>query len=49
MRDSMGLMSRTYEEFHFGNLLVNLLHELDDKVYQLVLQHRLCVEIRDEE
>ena len=49
MRDSTGLMSRTYEEFHLGNLLVNLLHELDDKVDKLVLQHLLGVEIGDEE
>ena len=49
MRDSIRLMSRTYEEFHLGNLLVNLLHELDDKVDKLVLQHLLGVEIGDEE
>lgn len=39
----------TYEELHFGDFLVNLLHELDDEVDQLVLQHGLCVEIGYEE
>lgn len=35
----------TYKELHLGNLLVNFLHELNDKVDQFVLQHLLGVEI----
>lgn len=35
----------TYEELHLGNLLVNLLLELDDKVDELVLEHFLGVEV----
>ena len=38
-----------YEELHLGDLLVNLLHELDDEVHQLVLQHLLRVEVRNQE
>lgn len=39
----------TYEEFHLRNLLVNLLHELYNEIHQLVLQHLLCMEIRNQE
>lgn len=39
----------TYEELHLGNLLVDLLHELNDKVYQLVLQHLRRVSVGDQE
>lgn len=35
----------TYEELHLGNLLVNLLLELNDKVDKLVLQHLFGVEV----
>ncbi|USP81143.1 hypothetical protein yc1106_08417 [Curvularia clavata] len=38
-----------YEELHFGDLLVDLLHELNDKVDELVLQHFLGVEVGDQE
>ena len=34
-----------YKELHLGNLLVNLLHELNDEVNQLVLEHLLCMEV----
>lgn len=34
---------------HLGDLRVNLLHELDDKINQLVLVHGLSVEVGDEE
>ena len=37
------------EELHLRDLLVHILHELDDKVHQLVLQHLLGVEVGDEE
>lgn len=33
------------EELHLGNLLVNLLLELNDKVDKLVLQHLFGVEV----
>ena len=35
-------------QFHFGNLLVNLLHEMNDKVDEFVSQHLLRVEIGDQ-
>ena len=38
-----------YKELHLGNLLVNLLHELNDEVNQFVLQHLLCMEVGDQE
>lgn len=41
--------SRTYEELHLRNFPVDLLHELNDEVYQLVLQHFLGVEVGNEE
>lgn len=37
------------EELHLRDLLVHILHELDDEVHQLVLQHLLGVEVGDEE
>lgn len=40
---------QTYEKLHFRYFLVDLLHELDDKVHQLMLQHLLRVEIGDQE
>lgn len=39
----------TYEELHLRNLLVDLLHKLNNEINQLVLQHLLGVEIRDQE
>lgn len=39
----------TYKELHLGDLLVDLLHELDDKVDELVLEHLLGVEVGHEE
>lgn len=39
----------TYEELHLGNLLIDLLHELDDEVDELVLQQLLGVEVCDQE
>jgi hypothetical protein len=41
--------SGVQEKLHFRDLLVHVLHELDDKVHQLVLQHLLGVEVGDEE
>ena len=46
---SLSSRLQTYEELHFRDLLVNLLHELDDKVDQFVLEHLLGMEIRNEE
>ena len=40
---------RTYEELHLRNLPVDLLHELNDEVHQLVLQHLLGMEVGNEE
>lgn len=39
----------TYEELHLRDFLVHLFHELNDEVNQLMLQHGLRVEIRDQE
>ncbi len=36
-------------QFHLADLLVDLLHEVDDKVHQLVLVHLLRVEVGDQE
>jgi hypothetical protein len=41
--------SRVQEQLHLRNLLVHLFHKLNDKVHQLVLQHLLGVEVRDQE
>lgn len=38
----------SYEKLHLGYLLVHLLHELDDEIYQLVFEHLLRMKIRDE-
>ena len=38
-----------YEELHFRDLLVDFLHELNDKVDELVLQHFLGVEVGNQE
>lgn len=35
----------TYKELHLGNLLVDILHELNNKIDQLVLQHLVRVEV----
>ena len=37
------------EELHLRDLLVHILHELNNEVHQLVLQHLLGVEVGDEE
>ena len=39
----------SYEELHLRDLLVHLLHELDDEIHQLMLQHFLGVEVGDKE
>lgn len=39
----------TYKELHLRDLLVDLLHKLNDKVDQLVLQHLLGMEVCDQE
>jgi hypothetical protein len=41
--------SGVQEKLHFRDLLVHVLHELDNEVHQLVLQHLLGVEVGDEE
>ena len=41
--------SETYEELHLGDFLVDLLHELNDEVDELVLEHLFGVEVGDEE
>ncbi len=42
-------MPGTYEELHLRNFLVDLLHELNDEVHKLVLQHLLRVVVGDQE
>lgn len=36
-------------QLHLADLFVDFLHEMDDKVHQLVLIHLLRVEVGDEE
>lgn len=36
-------------QFHLADLLVDLLHEVDDKVHQLVFVHLLRVEVGNQE
>lgn len=36
-------------QLHLADLFVDLLHEMDDKVHQLVFIHLFCVEVGDEE
>lgn len=36
-------------QLHLADLLVNLLHEVDDKVHQLVFVHLLRVEVGNQE
>lgn len=43
--DPVARENGTYKELHLRYLLVHLLHELDDEVNKLVLQHLLCVEV----
>ena len=40
---------KTYEKLHLGYLFVYFLHELYNKINQLVLQHLLRMDIRDQE
>lgn len=37
------------EELHLRYFLIYFLHELNDEVDQLVLQHSFCMEVRDQE
>jgi len=39
----------TYKELHLRNLLINLLHKLNDKVHQFMLQHLLGMKVGDQE
>lgn len=41
--------SSVQEQLHLVDLGVHFLHELNDEVYQLVLQHLLSIRIRDKE
>lgn len=38
-------MEATYEELHLRDFLIHFLHELNDEVDQLMLQHGLRVEV----
>jgi hypothetical protein len=38
-----------YEKLHLRNLLVNLLHELNDEIDQLMLEHFFGVSVGDQE
>jgi hypothetical protein len=39
----------THKQFHLRDLLIYLFHELNDKIHQLMLQHLLSMEIRNQE
>lgn len=38
-------MENTHKEFHLRYLLIDFLHELDDKIDKLMLQHLFSVKI----
>lgn len=38
-------MENTHKEFHLRYLLIDFLHELDDKIDELMLQHLFSVKI----
>lgn len=40
--------ARVDRQLHLTDLLVDLLHEVDHKVHQLVFVHLLCVEVGDQ-
>ena len=44
-----GIVPRVNAELHLRDLLVDLLHEVNDEVDQLVAVHLLRVEVRDQE
>lgn len=46
--ETVGL-AMAYKELHFRYLLIHLLHELDDEINKLVLQHLLRMEVCDQE
>lgn len=39
----------TYKEFHLGDLFVDFLHELDDEIHQLMLEHLLSMGVGNQE
>lgn len=41
----MNGQERAHEKLHLRDLLINLLHELDDEIDQLMLQHLFRVEV----
>lgn len=47
--DTLFCSSVAYKELHLRDLLVNLLHELDYEVHQLMLQHLFGMEVRNQE
>ena len=49
MRTQQKFEPRVDAEFHFRNFFVDLLHEVDDEVDQLVSVHLLRVEVGDQE
>ena len=49
MRSQQKFEPRVDAEFHFRNFFVDLLHEVDDEVDQLVPVHLLRVEVGDQE
>ena len=48
-RRSYDTGTSTHGQLHGGHLLVDLFHEVDDEVNELVLEHFLGVEVGDEE
>lgn len=40
---------KIYEELHFRNLFIHLLHKLYDEIHQLMLQHLLGMEVGNKE
>jgi hypothetical protein len=42
-------MPMAYEELHFRNFLVHLLHKLNDEVHQLMFEHFFGMSVGDQE
>lgn len=45
LEEAERLGGETHEKLHFRNLLVHFLHELYNKIDELVFEHRLGVEV----
>lgn len=49
MKTLISALESTHKEFHLRYLLIDFLHELDDKIDKLMLQHLFSMKIGDQE